>query len=161
MPTKLLILLSALLLVTAGCGKKTSQKTTAGGVTVEQKGDVSTMEAKGPDGQPGLKVVTSEQGVPRPAELPKDVPVFKDALIVSALITGEVMQVQTKFKAPLEEGMKFYEEKLKSDGWTVSVTKMEGANMVIGKKGQRQCTVMFSTEGKLTVAVIMTPVEGK
>jgi hypothetical protein len=161
MPAKLLLLLAALLLVTAGCGKKTSQKTTAGGVTVEQKGEVTTLEAKGPDGQPGIKAVSSEQGVPRPAELPKDVPLFKDALIISSFIAGEVMQVQTKFKAPLEEGMKFYEEKLKSDGWTVSVTKMEGANMVIGRKGQRQCTVMFSTEDKLTVAVIMTPVAGK
>ena len=88
-------------------------------------------------------------------------PIFKDALVVSAYIAGEVMQVQTTFKAPLEEGMKFYEEKLKADGWEVSVMKMEGANMVIGKKGPRQCTVMFSTEDKLTVAVISTPVAGK
>lgn len=161
MQTKYLIPFAALLLVTAGCGKKTSQKTSVGGVTVEQKGDVATVEAKGPDGQPGLKIVTSEQGVSRPAELPKDVPLFKDALIISALMTGEVMQVQTKFKATLEEGMKFYEEKLKSDGWAVSVMKMEGANMVIGKKDPRQCTVMFSTEDKLTVAVISTQVEGK
>jgi hypothetical protein len=161
MPTKLLVLLSALLLVTTGCGKKTSQKTSAGGVTVEQKGDVATMEYKGKAGEPGMKIVTSEKGVPIPAEFPKDVPIYKDALVISAYIAGDVMQVQTKFKAPLEEGMKFYEEKLKSDGWTVSVTKMEGANMVIGKKGPRQCTVMFSTEDKLTVAAIMTPVEGK
>jgi hypothetical protein len=161
MPTKLLVLLVALLLVTAGCGKKTSQKTTAGGVTVEQKGEVTTLEAKGPNGQPGIKAVTSEKGVPRPAELPKDVPIFKDALIVSAFIAGEVMQVQTTFKAPIAEGMKFYEEKMKADGWEVSVMKMEGANMVIGKKGPRQCTVIFSTEDKLTNATISTPVAGK
>lgn len=161
MPSKFLILLAALSLVTAGCGKKTTQKTSVGGVTVEQKGDVASVEIKGQAGEPGLKAVASENGVPLPAELPKDVPIFKDALVVSALIAGEVMQVQTKFKASLEEGMKFYEEKLKADGWETSVMKMEGANMVIGKKGQRQCTVIFSTEDKLTVASISTNVAGK
>lgn len=159
MPSKFLILLAALSLVTAGCGKKTTQKTSVGGVTVEQKGDVATIEAKGQGG--AMKMISSEKGVPLPAELPKDVPIFKDALVVSAFITGEVMQVQTKFKASLEEGMKFYEEKLKADGWETSVMKMEGANMVIGKKGQRQCTVIFSTEDKLTVASISTNVAGK
>jgi len=159
MYSKILIPLAVLMLVTAGCGKKTSQKTTVGGVTVEQKGDVATVEAKGQGG--AIKMTSSEKGMPRPAELPKDVPLFKDALVISAFSTGDVMQVQTKFKAPLEEGMKFYEEKLKSEGWAVSVMKMEGANMVVGKKGERQCTVMFSTEDKLTVAVISTPVAGK
>jgi hypothetical protein len=161
MNTKLLLSLAALSLLLAGCSKKTSQKTSVGGVTVEQKGDVASVEFKGKDGEPGIKSVASEKGVPRPAELPKDVPLFKDALITVANTIGDQMQVQTTFKAPLEEGMKFYEEKMKADGWEVSVMKMEGANMVIGKKGPRQCTVIFSTEDKLTVAVISTPVAGK
>ncbi|MDI1320786.1 MAG: hypothetical protein PSW75_11440 [bacterium] len=161
MPTKLLILLSALLLVTAGCGRKSSQKTTVGGVTVEQKGDDATVEFKGKDGEPGMKIMSNEKGGVLPAEFPKDVPIFKDALVVSAYIAGDAMQVQTTFKAPLEEGMKFYEEKMKVDGWEVSVMKMEMMNMVTAKKGQRQCTVMFSTEDNLTVASISTNVAGK
>lgn len=161
MPTKFLIPLAALLLVTAGCGKKTSQKTTAGGVTVEQKGDVTSLEIKGQDGNPGMKVTASEKGVPLPANFPKDIPIFKDALITLATTMGDMLQVKTTFKAPLDEGMKFYEEKMKTDGWETNVMKMEGMNMVTAKKGQRQCTVMFSTEDKVTVAVIMTPAEGK
>lgn len=161
MPTKLLILLSALLLVTAGCGKKTSRKTSVGGLTVDQKGDVTSMEFKGKDGEPGMKATASEKGVALPDGFPKDVPLFKDALVTMANTMGEMLQLKTTFKAPLEEGMKFYEEKLKSEGWEVSAMKMEGANMVTGKKGKRQCTVMFSTEDKMTVAVIMVPVEGK
>jgi hypothetical protein len=58
--------------------------------------------------------------------------------------------------------MQFFQDKLKSEGWTIAnVTKMEGVNMVTAKKGSRQCSVMFSTEDKLTVAVIMTSVAGK
>jgi hypothetical protein len=161
MPTKLLLLLLALSLVTAGCGKKTSRKTSVGGLTVDQKGDVTSMEFKGKDGEPGMKAAASEKGVPLPDGFPKDVPLFKDALVTMANTMGEMLQVKTTFKAPLEEGMKFYEEKMKTEGWEVSVMKMEGANMVTGKKGQRQCSVMFSTEDKVTVAVIMVPVEGK
>jgi hypothetical protein len=161
MPTKLLILLSALLLVTAGCGKKNADYKTSGfGVTTEKKGDTVSMEYKGKDGAV-LKGSSSEKGVPLPENFPKDVPIFKDALVTMATTIGEMLQVKTTFKAPLEEGMKFYEEKMKADGWEMSVMKMEGMNVVTGKKGKRQCTVMFSTEDKVTVAVIMTPVAGK
>lgn len=161
MQTKYLIPLAALLLLTAGCGKKTSQKTSAGGLTVEQKGDVTSMEFKGKAGEPGLKSAASEKGVPLPGNFPKDIPIFKDALITLATTMGDMMQVKTTFKASIEEGMKFYEEKMKADGWEMNVMKMEGMNMVTAKKGQRQCTVMFSTEDKVTAAVIMAPVEGK
>jgi hypothetical protein len=162
MPTKPLILLSALLLLTAGCGKNNvDYKTSQSGVTVEKKGDTVSLEAKGMNGNPGMKAVSSEKGVPLPENFPKDVPLFKDALVTVATTMGDMLQVKTTFKAPLEEGMKFYEEKMKSEGWVISVMKMEGANMVTGKKGNRQCSVMFSTEDKVTVAVIMAPVAGK
>lgn len=161
MPTKFLVLLVALSLVTAGCGKKTTQKTTVGGLTVEQKGDTTSFEFKGKDGEPGMKSAASEKGVPMPGNFPKDVPIFKDALITVATTMGDMLQVKITFKAPIEEGMKFYEEKMKTDGWEVSVMKMEGMNMVTGKKGQRQCTVMFAIEDKLSTAVIMVPVAGK
>jgi len=161
MLAKFLIPLAVLLLLTAGCGKKTSQKTSVGGVTVEQKGDVASMEFKGKAGEPGMKAVASEKGVPMPDNFPKDIPIFKDALVTLATTMGDMMQVKTTFKASIEEGMKFYEEKMKADGWEVSVMKMEGMNMVTAKKGPRQCTVMFATEDKVTAAVIMAPVEGK
>lgn len=162
MPTKLLVLLAALLLVTAGCGKKNSDyKTNGFGVTTEKKGDTVSLEAKGAGGSPGLKAVASEKGVPLPENFPKDVPLFKDALVTLATTLGDNLQVKTTFKAPVDEGMKFYEEQMKSQGWEVSVMKMEGMNMVTGKKGPRQCSVMFSQENKQTVAVLMVPVAGK
>ncbi len=162
MPTKLLLLLSALLLVATGCSKKnTDYKTSQSGVTVEKKGDTVSLEAKGTGGNPGMKAVSSEKGVPLPENFPHDVPLFKDALVTVATTLGDMLQVKTTFKAPLEDGMRFYEVQLKSEGWAVSVMKMEGANMVTGNKGQRQCSVMFSTEDKVTVAVIMAPVAGK
>ena len=120
MTAKFLVLLAALSLLTAGCGKKNSQKTTAGGFNVEQKGDVTSLEAKGTDGNPGMKAVASEKGMPRPAELPKDVPIFKDALVTVANTLGDVLQVKTTFKAPIAEGMQFYQDKMKSEGWTIT-----------------------------------------
>ena len=162
MPAKFLIILAALLLVTAGCGKKNADSKTSGfGVTTEKKGDTVTLEAKGLNGNPGMKAVASEKGVPLPENFPKDVPLFKDALVTMATTMGDMLQVKTTFKAPVEEGMRFYEEKMKGDGWEISVMKMEGANMVTGKKAQRQCSVIFSTEDKVTVAVIMTAGAGK
>lgn len=162
MSPKLLILLAALALVTAGCGKKTTQKTTAGGVTVEQKGDVSSVELKGKDGEPGFKAVSSEKGVPLPAEFPKDVPIFKDALVVSAFIAGDVMQLKTTFKAPWTEAMQFYADKLKAEGWKVEgVMNLGESGMVTAKLGKRQCVVMLGMEDKLSYAAISTDVAGK
>jgi hypothetical protein len=161
MTTKYLIPLAALLLLTAGCGKNTSQKTSAGGLTVEQKGDVTSLEFKGQAGEPGMKSAASEKGVPLPGNFPKDIPIFKDALVTVATTMGDMLQVKTTFKGSIEEGMKFYEENLKREGWEVSVMKMEGMNTVTGKKGQRQCMVMLSLEDKVSVAVIMAPVAGK
>ena len=161
MPTKYLIPFAALLLIAASCSKKDADYKTSGyGVTTEKKGDTVSMEYKGKDGVV-LKGSSSEKGVPLPENFPKDVPLFKDALVTSANTIGDNMQVQTKFKAPLDEGLKFYEEKMKGEGWEVTVMKMEGMNMVTGMKGKRQCSVMFSMEGKTCVAVIMTPATGK
>jgi hypothetical protein len=162
MPVKFLVPFAALLLLTAGCGKKTSQKTSVGGVTVEQKGDVTTLEMKGKAGEPGMKALAGEKGVPRPAELPQDVPIFKDALIVSAVITGEVMQMKTTFKAPWAEAMQFYADQLKAEGWKVeNVMNMGESGMVVAKLGKRQCTVMLGMEDKQPYAVISTNVAGK
>jgi hypothetical protein len=163
MQTKYLIPLAALLLVTAGCGKKTSQKTSAGGVTMEQKGDVATIEVKGKDGEPGMKIVASDKGVPLPENFPKDVPVFKDALVTAASTLGEMFQVKTNFKGSIQEGLKFYAEKLKSEGWNVTVALDQGdSGVVSAKKDNRECAVMFGKEDdKLTYAMIMTTVPGK
>lgn len=162
MKTKLLFPLAALLLVTAGCGKKTTQKTTVGGVTVEQKGDVTSLEIKGQDGNPGMKVSASEKGVPLPANFPKDIPIFKDATVTMANTTGDIMQVQTKFKAPWTEALQFYADKLKAEGWKVeNVMNMGETGMVAAKIGDRQCTVMFGKEDRLSYAMIMADVIGK
>ena len=162
MPPKYLILLAALSLVTAGCGKKSSQKTSVGGVTMEQKGDVATIEVKGKDGAPGMKIVASDKGVPLPENFPKDVPVFKDALVTAASTMGEMFQIKTTFKASIQEGLKFYAEKLKSEGWIVATTLDQGdSGVVSAKKDNRECAVMFGKEDDLTMAMIMTTVPGK
>lgn len=162
MSTKLLLSLVALLLITAGCGKKTSQKTSVGGVTMEQKGDVATIEVKGKDGEPGMKIVASDKGVPLPENFPKDVPVFKDALVTAANTMGEMFQIKTTFKASLAEGLQFYAEKLKSEGWNVGTVLNQGdSGIVSAKKDNRECAVMFGKEDDLTMALIMTTVPGK
>ena len=163
MTAKFLILLAVLSLLTAGCGKKTSQKTSVGGVTMEQKGDVATVEVKGKNGEPGMKIVASEKGVPLPENFPKDVPVIKDALVTAASTLGEMFQVKTNFKGSIQEGLKFYAEKLKSEGWNVTVALDQGdSGVVSAKKDQRECAVMLSKEDdKLNTALIMTTVPGK
>jgi predicted enzyme related to lactoylglutathione lyase len=84
------------------------------------------------------------------------VPIFKDALVVSAYIAGDVMQVQTSFRAPWTEAMQFYADKLKAEGWKVeNVMNMGETGMVVAKKDTHQCSVMFGKEDKFSVAQIM------
>lgn len=163
MPTKLLISLAALLLVTAGCGKKTSQKTSVGGVTMEQKGDVATVEYKGKAGEPGMKVTASEKGVALPATFPKDIPLFKDSVVDVASTMADTMTVHTTFKASWEEAMQFYADKLKAEGWKVDSVMNFGDNgIVVAKKDTRQCSVMLAKDDKQSVAQIMlTGLAGK
>lgn len=62
---------------------------------MEQKGAVASLEFKGKDGNPGMKSVASEKGVPLPENFPKDVPLFKDALVTLATTMGDMLQVKT------------------------------------------------------------------
>lgn len=161
MPTKFLIPLAALLLVTAGCGKKASQKTSVAGVTMEQKGDVASVEIKDKSGAV-MKVAASEKGVSLPPGFPKDVPLPKDTLVTAAAIMGDTFQVQTTCKASMAESVNFYGERLKSEGWDVQDASDQGeGGLVSAKKDGRECMVMLSKDGQLTRAVIMTSVAGK
>ena len=161
MSTKSLILLAALALLTAGCGKKTEYKTSEGGVTVEQKGDVASVQIKDKSGAV-MKVEASEKGVALPSGFPKDVPLFKDALVIAAAIMGDTFQVQTTCKVSMAEAVKFYGEKLKSEGWEVKAANDMGENGIVSaKKDGRECAVMLSKDDQLTRAVIMTSVAGK
>jgi hypothetical protein len=161
MSTKSLILLSALSLLTAGCGKKAEYKTTAGGVTVEQKGDVASVQVKDKSGAV-MKAEASEKGVSLPPDFPKDVPLFKDALVIAAVVVDDTFQVQTTFKAPVAEALKFYAEKLKSEGWDVQIAREQGETGIISaEKGNRECRVRLSKGDQLTVAMIMTSAAGK
>lgn len=154
MSMKLLIPLAALLFLAAGCSKKTTYTSSAGGVTVEQKGDTVSMDFKGKDG--GMKVSASEKGVTLPATFPKDITIFKDSTVTVASTMADTMSVQTKFKAPWEEAMQFYADKLKAEGWKVdNVMNMGDTGMVVAKKDTRQCSVMLGKDGKLSVAQIM------
>lgn len=161
MPTKSLIILTALLLVTAGCRKKTTYKSSAGGVTVEQKGDTVAMDFKGKDG--GMKVVANDKGVALPATFPKDIPLFKDSVVDVASTMADTMTVHTTFKAPWQEAMQFYADKLKAEGWKVDSIMNFGDNgMVVAKKDTRQCSVMLAKDDKQSVAQIMlTGLAGK
>lgn len=154
MNPKSLFLIAALPFLVAGCGKKTTYKSSAGGVTVEQKGDTVTMDYKGKDG--GMKVVANDKGVTLPASFPKDVTLFKDSVVTVASNIGDSMIVHTTFKAPWEEAMKFYAEQLKADGWKVdSVLNLGDNGMVVAKKDNRQCSVMLAKEGKQFGAQLM------
>ncbi|MEI6108179.1 MAG: hypothetical protein WCR49_14360 [Opitutae bacterium] len=154
MKTKSLIPLAVLLLITAGCGKKTSYQTSKGGVTIEQKGDTVTMDYKDKAG--GMKVVANDKGVALPATFPKDIPLFKDSLVDVANTMADTMTMHTTFKAPWQEAMQFYADKLKAEGWKVdSVMNLGDNGLVVAKKDTRQCSVMLTKDGDHSVAQIM------
>ena len=155
------ILMCALLLLAPGCSKKETMKSDQGTVTMEKKGGTEIVEVKDKNGG-GLKIATNEKGMALPEGFPKDVPIIPDAKVVAAMSTPELMTVNLQSPAPMAEGMKFYQEKLKAEGWNIEgVMDMEGVHMVNARKGAREFHVIFGQQGKLTTAQIMATPEGK
>jgi hypothetical protein len=138
---KLTITLALAAAVACGCGKKTTYTSKDGEVTVDKsKGEV-TFEGKSKDGK--VKISANEAGVPLPDNFPKDVPIYKGAVVKVASTQGKTMMVHLNVSASMAEVFKYYQDQLKEQGWEIETTMSLGeGNMLAAKKAERKCTAM-------------------
>jgi hypothetical protein len=147
---KLTITLALLAAITFGCGKSSTYKTRDGEVTVDKSAGQVTFEGKTKEGN--VKVAASETGVALPDNFPKDVPIYKGAVVKVASTQGKAMMVHMEVPASVPDALKFYQDQLKDQGWEIESTMNMGeGSMLSAKKTDRQCTAMVLKQDKGTV----------
>jgi hypothetical protein len=157
MSRTLTLMLAALAVIAFGCGKGSTYKTNEGEVTVDRKGGQITYEGKSKEGS--VKVSANENGVALPDDFPKDVPIYKGAVVKVAATQGKMIMVQLSVPAPMSSSTKYYQDQLKDQGWEIqSMMNMGEGSMVIAKKGDRQCSAVVSKDGSASsVQISVTP----
>jgi hypothetical protein len=154
---KLTILLTVLAAIGSGCGKKTTYSTNDGEVTVDKKGGQVTIESK--DGK--ATITANDKGVALPDKFPKDVPIYKGAVVKVSSTQGKAMMVHMEVPAAVADVLKFYQDQLKDQGWEIqSTVNMGEGSMLSAKKAGRQCTAMVIKQDKGTVVQLTVTQEG-
>jgi hypothetical protein len=153
MKTRFLILSAALLLAAAACSKNMKETaTTADGskVTLEKKGDQTSMEIKSKSGEK-VTLSVSDKGMKPATELPKDLPVYPKAVLKMDNTTGSLRMLGFYTADPVADGVKFYTEEMKKQGWSIDASMAMGeGHMITAKKDNRSCQLMITPDGKQT-----------
>ena len=140
----------------AGCGNSTTAITPDGGVvTVSEDGDtVDVKLQRGADEQ--VHITANEQGVPLPAEFPKDVPVYSDATITASTTVPDGMNLVLSTGKPVSDVAAFYQKELKAQGWAIeATTNMPTGSMIAARKEKRTVTAMIAHEDETTTVSLM------
>jgi len=148
-----LFLIVALLFALAACSKDTKETATAADgskVTMEKKGDQTSMEIKSKSGEK-VSMNVSDKGVKPTTELPKDLPVYPKATLKMDNVAGTLRMLGFYTADPVADGVKFYTEELKKQGWTIDANMAMGdGQMITAKKDTRSCQLMITKDGKET-----------
>ncbi|MCX6911055.1 MAG: hypothetical protein NTY01_23845 [Verrucomicrobia bacterium] len=145
MSQKTVLSLIALLALSFGCGKSSTYETKDGQVKIEEKSGQATYEVTTKEGK--LKMATGDKSVPLPDNFPKDVPIYKGAVVKMAASQGAQLVVHIHVAASVADAAKFYQDQLKSQGWEIGTTmNMGDTSMITANKAGRQCAVVAAKE---------------
>ena len=146
------LLIAALLLTASACSKSVKETTTIDGnkVTLEQKGDKATMEIKSKTGEK-VSLNVSDKGMAPVTELPKDLPVYPKAVLKVDNAAGGMRMLGFYTPDSVADGVKFYSEELKKQGWTIGASLGMGeGHMFSIEKDKRSGQIMITRDGKDT-----------
>jgi ABC-type phosphate transport system ATPase subunit len=156
-----ILVISSVVLVGAGCGKSASQyatERTAEKLIEKQTGGKVNIDTSNNTVKYQTKEGTFQSGdnVQIPANFPKDI-YIAEGKVVSAISNNEndihSISIQSSEKA--SDLAKKYEEKFKADGWKITGSMNFGDTFsVIAEKDSRQVSVMIGKTDKETTVVI-------
>ncbi len=153
MKTTFRLLIAGALLGAAACSKNTKETaTTIDGskVTMEKKGDQTTMEIKTKSGEK-VSLNVSDKNMQPTTPLPADLPVYPKAVLKMDNAVGPMRMLGFYTADPVADGVKFYTEELKKQGWTIDASMAMGeGHMLTVKKDQRSGQLMITPDGKQT-----------
>jgi len=155
---KLTMVLALVTALAVGCGKS-SYKTRDGEVTVDKKNGAVTYEGKTKDG--AVKVTASKAGVALPDDFPKDVPIYKGAIVQMTSTQGKTTMVHLNVSDAVADVLKYYQDELKNQGWEIQSTMNMGeGSMLTSKKGDRECSAVVLKQDKGTMIQLTVTQKG-
>lgn len=134
-------------------------KSSEGGGTVSVTTDDPQGTYKVNTAKERMTVTTGENGVALPEHFPGDVPVFKGAKVALSMTQGDTLLVHFEAHTSVADGLKFYQDGLKIQGWSLEHTmKMGETAMVSARKAARQCSVVIASQsGGTRIQVTVQP----
>ncbi len=124
-------------------------------MTVSEDGDSVEVTVHGGAGEE-VHLAADDQGVPLPADFPKDVPVYPGATITASTTVPEGMNLVLNTADRASKVAAFYQQELKAKGWTIETTmNIPTGNMVAARKGDRTTTAMVGRNDEATTVSLM------
>lgn len=130
--------------MSGACSRTKTFKTGEGEITVSEKGGVVNIK-----GKEGEVVAAFGEGAKLPANLSKDVPVYKPADVTMSQVLGDGDKVMLGLNTKDDAGKvaEFYKRELTQKGWNVRATMDMGAmKMYQGTKGSQKINVTINGE---------------
>ena len=148
------ILILAAAVIVVGCSRTKTIKTDEGEITFTEKGD--KLEIKTSEGS--LTIGKNEI----PDGFPKDVPIYKPSTIAISQVMDD-KNFMLNLTTPDEMGTvtKFYENKLKKNGWTIGNRMNLGpASIMSSTKGNKELNITINRDEKITIIALIVSEEG-
>ena len=142
------VVLAVLVVLSAGCGKKASEKMIESAMRAQGKdADVTinsdTMQVKTKDGD-----MSFGEGTKLPENWPDDVSVYTGLKLLSAMKTKEGFSIQGTTSDAQDKVAAFYKEQLTKSGWTEDTVMTQPQMAMLNyKKDKRALVVIISGEG--------------
>lgn len=150
------LMLVALACLVAGCRKSTTYTAPDGiRATVTQGGNGTEVVIQGKDGAT-MRIAENGAGVSLPDGFPKDVPIYKGAVVVTSVDTKEGKQVSLRTPDALGKVVDFYKAELAKNGWEVESSMNSGdMGMCNAKKGDSEVVASAFKDGENTMISLM------
>jgi len=156
-----LLLIAAAMVVAAGCRKTITRSSGGKEVSIERKGDqVNVALRNGSGDQVNLQVGAASMELP--ADFPTDVPIFPKAVVRMTNTQAKHRLLGLVIPASVAEGLAFYQDELKKQGWTVRPGVQMGAGYLLqAGKGARTCSMVITQDGRDTVIQLTITTAGR
>jgi len=160
---KVILIVFALALTTAGCGSSNSGDEEVsiplpGGNSIRLDKEGGEVKIKGEGGE--FQMAASDAGVEYPSVMEEEFPVCPGCTPVQATNIGGHLGVMLKAEDSLDKVYAFYLEHAKSAGYTVGFENQGGGmKMFMAQKGEKNinCTIGENEDGSLLVNLNYNP----
>lgn len=130
--------------MTGACSRSRTIKTDEGEITISEKGGVVNIKT-----EEGDAVASFGEGAKLPANLSKDVPIYKPANVIMSQVLGDGDKVMLGLNTKDDSAKvaEFYKRELTQNGWNVRATMDMGSmKMYQGTKGSQKINVTINTD---------------